>query len=102
MIWAASIVGLNLIVCVVLAMRAFQSPVASNKFAALSLGMTTNQVRQLLGKPIKVLPPRSFPFGGTNYLVGPLWTYTRFLTFGYVNVSFATNGTVEAFHREEF
>jgi hypothetical protein len=102
LVWAAIIVGLNLVICCILFVRAFQSPVPSQKFVALKVGMTTNEVRQLLGEPTMARPSRNFAFGGTNYLVGPEWTYTRLLTFGYVNVSFTTNGIVDEFHREEF
>ncbi|MDX1953399.1 MAG: outer membrane protein assembly factor BamE [Verrucomicrobiota bacterium] len=80
------------IFCVILLLgfRAFQPPVPLSKLTQVKRGMTRDQVREILGEPSKESP------GGGQ------WTYDRFLAFGYVNVSFQTNGTVSDAHYEEF
>ena len=69
--------------------RAFEWPIDRSKVRAIQPGMSPQQVQGILGQPSRVL-------------IGGQWTYTRFLTFGYVNVLFDTNGLVLYANREEF
>ena len=78
-----------LVLVILLGWRAFETPVPPSTISAVQQGMTQAQVRKVLGPPSR------------DY-AGRQWTYTRFLTFGYVNVLFETNGTVLYIHREEF
>ena len=52
--------------------------------------MSRDDVRRILGSPTQVYPGEQ------------QWTYQRFMTFGYVNILFDTNGTVLFGHYEEF
>jgi hypothetical protein len=87
---------------VLLAVRSFQPPVSLAKLEAVKPGMTELQVREILGSPSRIYPPLSYTVRGTNYQTGGQWTYQRFLTFGYVNVLFGTNGVVTYGHYETF
>jgi len=71
-----------------LSIRAFQPPLSLTKLGTVKPGMSESQVREILGSPTHILPGQ--------------WTYERFLTFGYVNVLFDTNGVVEYGHYETF
>jgi len=104
---ARNIIVLALLVllvgAVVLVKRAFGPPVPPSKMALIKPGMSEDDVRKLLGAPTEVIAGgRAYTVSGTNYVTGGQWTYTRFLTFGYVNVLFDTNRLVEYAHREEF
>jgi hypothetical protein len=79
-------------VVVSLGVRAFQPPVSLAKLGAVKPGMSESQVREILGSPTRIYSASS----------GGQWTYERFLTFGYVNVLFDTNGVVEYGHYETF
>lgn len=87
---------------VFLGVRAFQPPLSLAKLEAVKPGMSQSQVREILGSPTRIYPPLSYTVHGTNYQTGGQWTYQRFLTFGYVNVLFDTNGAVEYGHYETF
>ncbi len=93
-----------LVVVAVLGIKhAFEPPVPLEKVHAIKEGMTEQEVRQILGAPTQVYPGgRAYTVAGTNYVQGGQWTYTRFLTFGYVNVLFGTNHLAEFAHYEEF
>ena len=77
------------VVALLLGVRAFVPPVPDHLLSAVQPGMSPSQVIHLLGPP-------------TRQYANGQWTYTRPLTFGYVNVLFTTNGTVLHAHREEF
>jgi hypothetical protein len=85
-----------------LGVRAFQPPMPLSKLEAVKPGMTASNVRQVLGTPTQVYSGRSYAASGTNYQIREQWTYQRALVFGYVNVLFDTNGTVELAHYEPF
>ena len=87
---------------VFLGIRVFQPPVSLAKLDAVRPGMSPSQVRESLGPPTRVYPGLSYAVHGTNYQTEGQWTYQRFLTSGYVNVLFDTNGTVEYGHYEPF
>ena len=87
---------------VFLGIRAFQPPVSLAKLEAVTPGMSQSQVREILGPPTRTYPGLSYAVHGTNYQTGGQWTYQRSLTFGYINVLFDTNGTVEYGHYETF
>ena len=72
------------------------------KLEAVRPGMSQSQVREILGSPTRIYPGLSYTVHGTNYQTGGQWTYERALTFGYINVLFDTNGTVEYGHYETF
>jgi hypothetical protein len=93
-----------LAVVVVLGIKhAFEPPVPLERVRSIKEGMTEQEVRQILGAPTQVYPVGSaYTVAGTNYVLGGQWTYTRFLTCGYVNVLFGTNHLAEFAHYEEF
>jgi len=78
-----------LVVAVLGIKRAFEPPLPLEKVDAIREGMTEQEVRQILGVPTKIYPTGQ-------------WTYTRFLTFGYVNVLFGTDQLAMFAHYEEF
>jgi hypothetical protein len=95
--------GVIIVAAVVfLGVRAFQPPVSLAKLEAVKAGMSQSQVREILGSPTRIYPGLSYTVHGTNYQTGGQWTYQRFLTFGYANVLFDTNGVVEYGHYETF
>ena len=59
--------------------RSFQQPVSRDKLDRLKLGMTKEEVRQILGPATK-----EYPSGQ--------WTYSRPLVFGFVNLHWDTDG----------
>jgi hypothetical protein len=86
-----------------MAKRAFEPPVPLSKMALIKPGMSEDDVRKILGPPTEAIASgHDYAVNGTNFVTGGQWTYTRFLTFGYVNVLFDTNRLVEYAHREEF
>ncbi len=93
-----------LVVIAVLGIKhAFEPPVPLKKVGAIKQGMTEQQVRQILGAPTRVYPSgRVYAVKDTNYVEAGRWIYTRFLTFGYVNVLFDTNRLAQFAHYEEF
>jgi hypothetical protein len=92
-----------LVAGILMAKRAFEPPVPPSMMALIKPGMFEDDVRKILGAPTEVIAGgRAYTVNGTNYVTGGQWTYTRFLTFGYVNVLFDTNRLVEYAHREEF
>ena len=97
-----ALVVVTIVTIVLLSIRAFQPPVPLAKMESVQSGMSPGQVRNILGEPTKEYPSRSYVVRGTNYQTGSQWTYTRFLTFGYVNVLFDTNGMAEHAHYETF
>ena len=81
-------VAIAVAVVVSLSIRAFQPPILLTKLGTVKPGMSESQVREILGSPTRIFPRQ--------------WTYERFLTFGYVNVLFDTNGAVQLGHYEPF
>ena len=71
-------------------MRAFQPPIPLKTLHSLKTGMNRDEVRRILGAPRWIDP------------TGGEWTYTRFLTFGYVQIGFSTNGVFLGYNYEEF
>jgi len=86
-----------------LGIRAFQPPIPLAKLESLRKGVSRERVRETLGMPGKIYPGgREYSVRGTNYVTTEQWTYTRPLTFGYVNIHFDTNGIFSYHNYEEF
>jgi len=79
---------LILVLAIALGIRAFRPPVPLAHLSQLKAGMPQSEVKAILGEPSKIYPSGQ-------------WTYTRPMTFGFVNIHWKSDGTYDGHYNYE-
>lgn len=69
-------------------LRLYQDPTPSDRLELLKKGMPKEQVKSILGPPVK-----EYDYGQ--------WTYSRPLVFGFVNINWQNDGTYDGEYNYE-